>query len=72
MKLYRIDMDAGPPKADLVAGQEIEWLMGHGFLVEVEPCMHGNYAGHIKPTVEWAGIGPSGDDWCLGAGLEEQ
>lgn len=40
MKLYRIDMDAGPRHADLVAAQELEWLMDHKFLVEVEPCEH--------------------------------
>ena len=37
--------------------------------VPVEPCKHGNYVGHIKPTQDWAGAyGPTAADWCDGPG----
>ena len=26
------------------------------WVVQVEPCVHGNYAPHVKPTVEWVGV----------------
>lgn len=68
MQLYRIDLDAGPPKADLVATQELKWLMDHKFLIEVEPCEHGNYARHMVDRWFRNDTGYN-EKWCLGAEL---
>jgi len=46
-----------------------QWLLEPAYVVPVEPCIHGNYVGHIKPTQDWAGAyGPTAADWCDGPG----
>ena len=67
MRHYRIDPNApdGGYASHFTIKAAIEW----GLLIEVDPCMHGNYARHLVDR--WFEINRGyTDDWCLGAGLE--
>jgi len=71
VKLYRIDYGSPAGATDVAEEQldayhSVEDLKKLGVLVPVEPCIHGKYDEHIKPTVEWVGVHPTEADWCLG------
>jgi len=43
---------------------ERDWFQGCSH-IEVQPCVHGKYDEHLKPTSEW-GVHKTEADWCPG------